>query len=161
NTLEAETGLATGWKMAGCLRLATTADRWTEFKRLATTARSFGMEMELISPAQVSRMWPLLDTSDLIGASWLPTDGQASPSDITQSLAKGARTHGATIADGVRVTGFTMAGKRIVGVQTTEGPISCEVVINCAGQWAREVGAMAGISVPLQPVKHQYIITEQ
>ncbi|HSF62771.1 MAG TPA: FAD-binding oxidoreductase, partial [Paracoccaceae bacterium] len=70
--LDAETGLATGWKMTGCLRLATTPDRWTEFRRLATTARSFGMEMHLIGPDEVKRMWPLMDTSDLIGASWLP-----------------------------------------------------------------------------------------
>ena len=76
-TLEAETGLATGWKMTGCLRLATTPDRWTEFKRLATTARSFGMDMELISPEETKKLWPLLETSDLLGASWLPTDGQA------------------------------------------------------------------------------------
>ncbi len=94
--------------MTGCLRLATNPDRWTEFKRLATTARSFGMEMELISPAEVKRMWPLMDVDDLIGASWLPTDGQACPSDITQSLAKGARMHGAQIIEGVRVTGFEM-----------------------------------------------------
>ena len=160
-TLEAETGLATGWKMTGCLRLATTEDRWTEFKRLATTARSFGMEMELISPAEVKHMWPLLETGDLIGASWLPTDGQASPSDITQSLAKGARLHGAKIFEGVRVTGFEMDGKRITAVLTTDGPVGCETVINCGGQWAREIGAMAGINVPLQPVKHQYIITEK
>ncbi|MGB4907478.1 MAG: FAD-dependent oxidoreductase, partial [Tabrizicola sp.] len=93
--LAAETGLDTGWKMTGCLRLATTPDRWTEFRRLATTAKSFGMEMDLIGQDEVKRMWPLMDTSDLIGASWLPTDGQASPSDITQSLAKGARMHGA------------------------------------------------------------------
>ena len=160
-TLGAETGLATGWKMTGCLRLATTEDRWTEFKRLATTARSFGMEMELISPAEVKHMWPLLETGDLIGASWLPTDGQASPSDITQSLAKGARLHGAKIFEGVRVTGFEMDGKRITAVLTTDGPVGCETVINCGGQWAREIGAMAGINVPLQPVKHQYIITEK
>ena len=89
--LEAETGLATGWKMTGCLRLATNEERMTEFRRLATTARSFGMEMHLISPAEVKKMWPLLDVSDLVGASYLPTDGQASPSDIAQSLAKGAR----------------------------------------------------------------------
>ncbi len=94
--LEAETGLATGWKMTGCLRLATNEDRWTEFKRTATTARSFGMDMHLISPEEVKKMWPLMETSDLIGASWLPTDGQASPSDITQSLARGARMHGAS-----------------------------------------------------------------
>ena len=92
--LEAETGLATGWKMTGCLRLATNDDRMTEFRRLATTARSFGMEMHLIPPAEVKKMWPLLDVSDLVGASYLPTDGQASPSDIAQSLAKGARMRG-------------------------------------------------------------------
>ena len=159
--LDAETGLATGWKMTGCLRLATTPDRWTEYRRLATTARSFGMDMHLITPAEVAQMWPLMDTSDLIGASWLPTDGQASPSDITQSLAKGARMHGAKIVEGIRVTGFTMDGPRITAVQTDHGPITCDTVVNCAGQWARQVGAMAGINVPLQPVKHQYIVTER
>src|SRR3569832_1660756 len=128
-TLEAETGLATGWKMSGCLRLATTDDRWTEFKRLATTARSFGMEMELISPAEVKKLWPLMNIDDLIGASWLPPDGQASPSDITQSLAKGARMHGARIFEGLRVTGFEMVGDRITAVNTTDGSISCDIVI--------------------------------
>lgn len=159
--LAAETGLDTGWKMTGCLRLATTPDRWTEYKRLATTARSFGMEMELVSADEVKRMWPLMDTSDLIGASWLPTDGQASPSDITQSLAKGARMHGARIVEGVTVTGFRMDGRRITHVQTTQGEIACDTVVNCGGMWARQVGAMAGVAVPLHPVKHQYIITEK
>ncbi len=158
--LAAETGLETGWKMTGCLRLATTPDRWTEYRRLATTARSFGMEMHLISPAEVKAMWPLMEVDDLIGASWLPTDGQASPSDITQSLAKGARMHGAQLFEGVRVTGFVMEGPRITAVETDQGTIRCETVVNCAGQWARQVGAMAGINVPLQPVKHQYIVTE-
>ena len=159
--LEAETGLATGWKMTGCLRLATNEDRWTEFRRLATTARSFGMDMHLISPEEVRRMWPLMEVGDLVGASWLPTDGQASPSDITQSLARGARMHGAKLFEHVRVTGFDMKDGRIVAVRTNQGDIACEKVVNCAGQWARQVGAMAGIEVPLQPVKHQYIITEQ
>ncbi|MBI2718355.1 MAG: FAD-dependent oxidoreductase [Rhizobiales bacterium] len=161
NRLDAETGLATGWKMTGCLRLATNADRWTEYKRLATTAQSFGMEMHLISPAEVKKMWPLLEVSDLVGASWLPTDGQASPSDITQSLAKGARMHGAKIVEGVRVEGFDIKDGRVTAVKTNQGIIACETVINCAGQWARQVGAMAGVSVPLQPVKHQYVITEK
>lgn len=159
--LEAETGLATGWKMSGCLRLATNQDRWTEFKRLATTAGSFGMEMHLVSPEEVKRMWPLMNVDDLVGASWLPTDGQASPSDITQSLAKGARMHGAKIVENVRVTGFDMKDGRILKVKTTLGDIACEKVVNCGGQWARQIGAMAGINVPLQPVKHQYIITEK
>ncbi|HVY43560.1 MAG TPA: FAD-binding oxidoreductase, partial [Hyphomicrobiaceae bacterium] len=160
-SLEAETGLATGWKMTGCLRLATTDDRWTEFRRLATTARSFGMDMELLSPAEVKRMWPLLETSDLVGASWLPTDGQASPTDITQSLARGARMHGATILEGVRVTGVEMDGRRILALRTSQGRIAADVVINCGGMWAREIGAMAGVNVPLQPVRHQYIVTEK
>lgn len=159
--LESETGLATGWKMSGCLRLACNDDRWTEYRRLATTARSFGMDMHLLSPSEVKTMWPLLDTSDLVGASYLPTDGQASPSDITQSLAKGARMNGARIFEGVRVTGFEMDATRIVAVLTNQGRISCEKVVNCGGQWARQIGAMAGVNVPLQPVKHQYIITEK
>lgn len=159
--LEAETGLATGWKMTGCLRLATNQDRWTEFKRLATTAGSFGMEMHLVSPQEVKRMWPLMNVDDLVGASWLPTDGQASPSDITQSLAKGARMHGAKIVENVRVIGFELKDGRITAVKTTLGDVACEKVVNCAGQWARQVGEMAGINVPLQAVKHQYIITEK
>jgi sarcosine dehydrogenase len=159
--LEAETGLATGWKMTGCLRLATNQDRWTEFRRLATTAKSFGMDMQLLSPAEVKAMWPLMATGDLVGASWLPTDGQASPSDITQSLAKGARMHGAKLFEDVRVNGFDLKEGRIVSVKTAQGDIACETVVNCAGQWARQVGALAGINVPLQPVKHQYIITEK
>ncbi len=159
--LKQETGLETGWKMTGCLRLACNDDRWIEYKRLATTAGSFGMEMHLISPEEVKKMWPLMQVDDLVGASWLPTDGQASPSDITQSLAKGARLHGANLMEGVRVTGFQMDGNRITAVETTEGTIQCEKVVNCGGQWARQIGAKAGINVPLQPVKHQYIITEK
>jgi 4-methylaminobutanoate oxidase (formaldehyde-forming) len=159
--LDAETGLATGWKMTGCLRLACNEDRWTEFRRLATTARSFGMEMHLLSPAEAKAMWPLISTADLVGASFLPTDGQASPSDIAQSLARGARMHGARIVEGARVTGLTMDGRRITTVRTTEGDVACEKVVNCGGQWARQIGALAGINVPLQPVKHQYVITEK
>lgn len=158
--LKSETDLETGWKMTGCLRLATNQDRWTEYRRLVTTARSFGMEMHLLSPEEVKAMWPLMDVADLVGASWLPTDGQASPSDITQSLAKGARMHGAKLHEGVEVNGFDLTGGRITAVRTSQGKIACDKVVNCAGQWARQVGAMAGINVPLQPIKHQYIITE-
>jgi 4-methylaminobutanoate oxidase (formaldehyde-forming) len=159
--LDQETGLETGWKMSGCLRLATNQDRWTEYRRLATTAQSFGMDMHLLSPQEAKAMFPLMQVDDLVGASWLPTDGQASPSDITQSLAKGARMHGAKIFEHVRVTGFDMKDGRILAVKTDKGDIACEKVVNCAGQWARQVGAMAGINVPLQPVKHQYVITEK
>ena len=159
--LDAETGLATGWKMSGCLRLATNENRWIEYKRLATTAKSFGMEMHLLSPADVKKMWPLMNVDDLVGASYLPTDGQASPSDIAQSLAKGARMHGAQLIEGARVTSFDIVEGCVIAINTTLGKISCEKIVNCGGQWARQIGVMAGVSVPLQSVKHQYLITEK
>jgi sarcosine dehydrogenase len=159
--LERETGLQTGWKMTGCLRLATTEDRWIEYKRLATTAQSFGMDMHLLAPAEVQKMWPLLNVSDLVGASFLPSDGQASPSDITNSLAKGARQHGAKFYEGVCVTGFEIVDGRVVAALTNQGRIACEKIVNCAGMWARQIGDMAGVSIPLQAVKHQYVITEK
>lgn len=158
--LEEETGQATGWKMNGGLRLACNQERWTEVKRQATTARSFGLEMDLLSPQEARELWPLMDVSDLVGAAFLPTDGQANPSDITLALAKGARQGGAKIIEDCPVTGITVKDGRVTGVVTEEGEMACEVVINCAGQWAREVGQLAEINVPLVSVQHQYVITE-
>ncbi|HEY9212929.1 MAG TPA: FAD-dependent oxidoreductase, partial [Ancylobacter sp.] len=160
-TLEAETGLATGWKMNGGLRLACNAERWTEVKRQATTARSFGLEMHLLTPQEALELWPLMDVSDVIGAAFLPTDGQANPSDITASLAKGARMNGVSIFEDTLVTGLHVENGRVTRVETNRGPIACEIVVNCAGQWARGVGAMAGVNVPLVSVEHQYMITER
>jgi sarcosine dehydrogenase len=159
--LEAETGLATGWKMNGGLRLACNEERWTEVKRQATTARSFGLEMHLLTPSEAQKLWPLMDVDDVIGAAFLPTDGQASPSDITQSLAKGARMHGARLIEDVAVTGVEVVRGRVAAVQTEKGRIACEVVVNCAGQWARELGRLAGVNVPLVSVEHQYMVTER
>jgi len=160
-TLEAETGLATGWKMNGGLRLACNAERWTEVKRQATTARSFGLEMHLLTPQEALELWPLMDVSDVIGAAFLPTDGQANPSDITASLAKGARMNGVSIFEDTLVTDMKVENGRVTRVNTNRGPIACQIVVNCAGQWAREVGAMAGVNVPLVSVEHQYMITER
>ena len=159
-TLEAETGLATGWKQNGGLRLACNRDRWIEIRRQATTARSFGLEMHLLTPAEARDLWPPMDASDLVGAAFLPTDGQASPSDIAQSLAKGARMHGARIVEGVAVTGFETVDGAVTAVLTDHGRIACDKVVNCGGMWAKEVGRLAGVSVPLQPVQHQYVLTE-
>ncbi len=160
NRLEAETGLATGWKQNGGLRLACNQERWTEIKRQATTAHSFGMEMALLSPQEARELWPLMDISDVVGAAFLPTDGQANPTDITQSLVKGARMHGARILEGVKVKGIEVKDGQVHAVQTDRGRIICEKLVNCAGQWAKDVGRMAGVSVPLQPMQHQYIVTE-
>jgi 4-methylaminobutanoate oxidase (formaldehyde-forming) len=158
--LEAETGQATGWKMNGGLRLACNAERMTEIKRQATTAHSFGLEMHLLTPSEAKKLWPLMDVSDLVGAAFLPTDGQANPSDIAQALAKGARQRGVRIVENCAVTAIRQKDGRATGVSTALGDIACHVVINCAGQWAKEVGRMAGVSVPLQSVEHQYMVTE-
>ena len=160
DTLEQETGLATGWKRNGGLRLACNAERMTEIKRQATTAHSFGLEMELLSPQEAQKLWPVMDISDVVGAAFLPTDGQVNPADITQSLAKGARQGGVKIIEEVAVTGILIDKGRAVGVETNQGTIKAEVVVNCCGQWARRVGALAGVSVPLTSVQHQYLVTE-
>jgi sarcosine dehydrogenase len=160
-SLEAKTGLATGWKMNGGLRLACNQQRWTEVKRQATTAHSFGLDMHLLSPAEAQDLWPLMDISDLVGAAFLPTDGQANPSDITQSLASGARRKGVQISENTEVTGFEFDGNRIIGLQTTRGNIECESVVICAGQWSRALGLLAGVNIPLVSVQHQYLITDK
>jgi len=159
-TLEKETGLATGWKQNGGLRLANNQERWTEIKRQATMAHSFGLEMHLLTPKEARDLWPLMDASDLVGAAFLPTDGQANPSDITQSLAKGARQHGARIFEGVTVTGVRVENGRVRGVETDRGPVACDKLVNCGGQWAKLIGRLAGVSVPLQSMQHQYMVTE-
>jgi sarcosine dehydrogenase len=159
--LEGETGLATGFKQNGGLRLACNEERMTEIRRQATMAHSFGLEMHLISPKEAQDLWPLMDVSDVLGAAFLPTDGQANPSDLTQALAKGARQHGAVIVEDVTVTGLRMERGRVTGVVTGEGEIACETLVNCAGQWAPEIGRMANVSVPLQSMQHQYMITEK
>ena len=158
--LEAETGQATGWKRNGGLRLACNAERMTEIKRQATTAHSFGLEMHLLTPKEARDLWPIMDVSDLVGAAFLPTDGQANPADIAQALAKGARAAGVRIVEDCPVTAFRSKRGRVSGVVTGQGEIACDIVVNCAGQWARELGALAGVSVPLQSVQHQYLVTE-
>ena len=159
-TLEAETGQATGWKMNGGLRLACNTARMTEIRRQATTARSFGLDMHLLTPSEALKLWPLMDASDLVGAAFLPTDGQANPSDITLSLAKGARQNGVRILEDTKVTGLVLSQGRASGVTTDQGTIRCETIVICAGQWSKEIGRQAGLLIPLQSVEHQYLISE-
>ncbi|HEX6144003.1 MAG TPA: FAD-dependent oxidoreductase [Geminicoccaceae bacterium] len=159
--LEAETGQASGWKMNGGLRLACTPDRMVELRRQATTARSFGLEMHLLTPDEAGELWPLMEASDLVGAAFLPTDGQANPSDITQALARGARQQGVRIAENCPVTGFRIERGRVAGVVTALGEIGCEAVALCAGYWSKPVAALAGVRVPLQAVQHQYMVSER
>ena len=159
--LEKETGLATGWKMNGGLRLACNSERWIEVKRQATTARSFGLEMQLLSPKEAQELWPLMTVDDVVGAAFLPTDGQASPSDIVQALARGARSAGVTIVEDTPITGIRVEGGKLRGVETAAGFIQCEKLVIAGGQWSHAIGKMAGVNIPLVSVQHHYAITEK
>ena len=159
-TLEAETGQATGFRRPGSVSLARNAERMHELKRLASMARCFGVEVEVITPAEAGRRWPLIRTDDLAGALWLPRDGRTNPIDTTLALAKGARMGGATVLENTAVTGITVRNGAVAGVKTTQGDIACEAVVNCAGMWARDLGRMAGVAVPLHASEHFYIVTE-
>ncbi len=158
--LEAETGLATGWKQCGSVNVARTPDRMRVLRKQASMARSFGVDVDIISPARAGELFPLLRTDDLQGAIWIPGDGKANPADLTMSLAKGARNRGVKIRENVEVTGVLVDNGAVTGIRTTEGDVTCEVIVNCAGQWARQFGRLAGVNVPLYSAEHFYIVTD-
>jgi 4-methylaminobutanoate oxidase (formaldehyde-forming) len=162
--LEAETGLATGWKACGSLNVAKTPERLQSMRRQMARAKSFGIEFEFVSPAEAGRIAPILRTDDLAGAVHIPGDGKVNPTDLTQSLAKGARMRGARIVEHVKVTAVETAGGRVVAVRwktaDDEGRIECATLVNCAGQWAREFGARSGVNVPLYAAEHFYVVTK-
>ena len=159
--LEAETGLATGFKRCGGVTVARTPERLVQLQRTAATAEAYDLECEIISPERAKELYPILETEDLLGAIWLPGDGTANPVDVTASLARGARSGGAKVFEKTRVTGVTVVDGRVTGVSTDAGDIEADVVVNCAGQWAKAVGAMAGVNVPLHSAEHFYVVTEQ
>ena len=159
--LEAETGLTTGWKMSGCLHLASTRERMFELKKGATTARSFGLEMQIISPQKACDLCPIISLDGIIGAAFMPTDGQADPAGITQALAKGARNRGANIYEHTLVTGFEFDGRRVTAIKTDRGDIRCETVVNFTGMWGYQVGEMLGVNTPVVPFQHQFLVTEE
>jgi 4-methylaminobutanoate oxidase (formaldehyde-forming) len=158
--LEAETGVATGYRRNGAITVALTGDRFEELRRLASMAKPFGIEVEAISAREVNEKHALIDTRDVVGAVWMPLDGQADPTNIAMALAKGARQRGAQIFENVAVTGIARDKGRVRGVTTALGAIEADIVVNCAGLWAGEVGAMADAPVPLQACEHFYVVTE-
>ncbi|HEY6133302.1 MAG TPA: FAD-dependent oxidoreductase [Rubrivivax sp.] len=160
-SLEAETGLATGWKQCGSVNVASTPERMMVLRKQAALARSFGVDVEVITPKEAGDLYPVMRTDDLQGALWIPGDGKANPADLTMSLAKGARKRGAKLVEGVEVTGVIVENGRVAGVTTTQGEVRCEELINCAGQWARQFGVLAGVNVPLYPAEHFYIVTDK
>ncbi len=162
--LEEETGVATGMRQNGSITVALTSERLEEITRTASLARAFGIEVNEISPGEAGDLYPWLNVKDVVGAVHLPHDGQCDPANIALALAAGARQRGVKIAEGVKVTDVHRADGRVTGVSWesdgARGTIASDVVVNCAGMWARDLGALSGVNIPLHACEHFYIVTE-
>ncbi|MEV4624420.1 FAD-dependent oxidoreductase [Asanoa sp. NPDC049573] len=157
--LAEQTGLDPGWRGVGGMRLATTPAREEELLRQASAATTYGLEMELLSPAELAARMPMLDVSDVLRAGWLPGDGYLRPDALAGALAAGARALGVTFATGTTVTGIEVVDGRVRAVETSRGRVATETVVNAAGAAAGHVGALAGVAVPVVPIKHQYVVS--
>ena len=163
--LEEETGLATGYRDVGGLVVARTEERMVALRRTAANAAAYDLPCRLLTPDEAAELWPPMRVDDLLGALHLPGDGTVNPTDLTQSLAKGARLGGARVVEGVRVTDFVVAdgrsGPRVTGVRTDRGDVEAEVVVNCGGMWAHALGRLVGVAVPLHAAEHFYVVTDE
>jgi glycine cleavage system aminomethyltransferase T/glycine/D-amino acid oxidase-like deaminating enzyme len=149
-----------GWVECGGIRLASSAERMEELRRQAGWAKTFGLPLELISASEAKELFPLMSTDGVLGAALLPTDGYLDPSQLTFELAERARQAGARIFTSTRVTGIDSSGGRVRRVRTERGDIDCEVVVIAAGMFSAEVGRLAGVRIPVQPMSHQYLVTQ-
>ena len=159
--LEAETGLATGFKPVGFIEVATEPDRLEEYRRVSAFNRLCGIDVHEISAREVGEMFPLARTDDILAGFYVAEDGRANPVDVTMSMARGARMAGARVVEGVSVLDVLTERGAVTGVRTTAGDVECEVVVNCAGMWARQLGARNGVNIPLQAAEHYYLLTEE
>ncbi len=159
-TLSETVGLDTGWHEVGSLRLASSAERMEELARQAGWAKTFGLPLELVTADEAQELFPPMTTNGVLGAAYLPTDGYIDPAQLTYALAEGARRGGAEIAQHTRVTGIRVDGGRVTGLETDKGEIETEVVVNAGGMFAGEIGALAGVTVPIIPMAHEYLITK-
>jgi 4-methylaminobutanoate oxidase (formaldehyde-forming) len=157
--LKEETGQDTGWREVGGLRLASSAERMEDLKRLVGMARSFGMEMELVTPQEALDLFPIMSIEGVLGAAYTPSDGMIDPTGLTNALATGAKSRGARFFLETNVEAIKLKSGRVNAVVTDKGTIQTDVVVNAAGQWGGEVGKMVGLSLPVVPMAHLYIIT--
>lgn len=158
--LERETGQTVGFSKVGNLRLAMNQDRMDEYAQYAATARTIGVDVQFLTPGEIKKLWPLCNIDGLVGGIIHPEDGYIQPADLTQALAKGARSRGATIYRNTPVLNIEQLSSGNWLVQTANGDISCEHVISATGNYARKTGEMVGLDIPVIPVEHQYIVTE-
>ncbi|HEU4610671.1 MAG TPA: FAD-dependent oxidoreductase, partial [Kofleriaceae bacterium] len=159
--LEAETGQSTGFKPCGFIEVAADRDRLEEYRRVSAFNRFCGVDVHEISPGQVRELFPIAKTDDILAGFYVKEDGRVNPVDATMALAKGARQQGATLIEGVPVTGFLTKRGAVTGVRTAFGDIEAEYVVNCAGMWARQISREVGVNIPLQAAEHYYLITER
>ena len=157
--LPAETGQETGFRPCGFIELAADADRLEEYRRVAAFNRLMGVDVHELGPREVGDLFPLARVDDILAGFYVKDDGRANPVDVTMALAKGARLAGARIVEGVTVRRLLTRGGAVEGVETTQGTVRCEVVVNCGGMWARELGEQHGVNIPLQAAEHYYLIT--
>jgi len=159
--LEEETGQATSWKKVGSLRLASSPERWSEIRRSMTQAKSFGVECYALTADEAKARFSYIDTAGIEGAAFIPGDGHIDPYSLTMAYNRGARMTGVKIEEGVCVAEIAHDGRRALGVVTEGGTIACDVLVNCAGLWAKRVGTMAGVALAAGVVEHQYFVTEK
>ena len=159
-SLEEETGQATGYKQNGALVVTADDERLIELKRSASMGQCFGLDVQVVSPEEAGELWPLLNTDDLVGGVFIPSEGQTNPVDTTLAYAKGARMRGARIYENTKVTAIHQSAGKVTGVATEDGDVRAEFVVNCGGMWGREVGRMAGVNIPLHAAEHFYVLTE-
>ncbi|MCI0539703.1 MAG: FAD-dependent oxidoreductase, partial [Verrucomicrobiales bacterium] len=159
-SLEKETGHSVGWKQVGSLIVAKSEARMIQLRRTAAMSQIFGVEVQMISAQQAQEKWPLLRVDDVLGAAWLPHDGKLIPKELAVALAKGAAARGVKICEQVRALDVRQAKGRVTGVETNHGSIKAEVVVLAGGMWSRELGLRCGVTIPLYPVEHHYVVTE-
>ena len=159
--LEEITGQPAGWNEVGSLRLASSEERMMELRKIATQGKSFGLEVEILTPEQCQEKFPIMELDGCVGGVYCATDGYADPSMLTQALARGARANGGRIFRNTMVEGFEKEHGKVTAVVTNKGTVKCDTVVNCAGMWARRVGQMAGVNVPIAIMEHQYMVTKE
>ena len=158
--LEEETGQATGYRQCGSISIAATAERFEELKRSASMAKVFGLEVNVLSVGEIAEKYPLIQTDDLFGGIHIPSDGYANAVDITQALAKGAKSRGARIFTDTKVEAILRNGDEVTGVRTAEGEIRSKYVVICGGMWSRDLAASVGVNLPLHACEHYYVLFE-
>lgn len=149
-----------GWRQCGRVMMARTQQRMDEFKEVARLLESLGVEVEQITPAEIKDKLPIVNVDDILGALWSPGDGRVDPTALTNAYRKEARDSGVTFFEGVEVKHAIEKNGRVTGVETNQGAIQCEVMVNCAGMWARQLGLANNVDIPLYPVEHFYLLTE-